>query len=160
MEYGPAAWGSNVKISIGSDHRGFPLKERIKVLLEKWEHDVMDKGCEGADSVDYPDYAFPVARMVAAGEADRGILVCCTGIGMSIAANKVQGVRASLCRTIDDAAMTRRHNDSNVLALSEISMDDPALEELVKVWLETPFEGGRHQRRVGKIIGYETGTQR
>ncbi|HER44389.1 MAG TPA: RpiB/LacA/LacB family sugar-phosphate isomerase, partial [Candidatus Eisenbacteria bacterium] len=100
---------------------------------------------------------FPVAEMVARGDAERGILVCGSGIGMSIAANKVKGARAALCRTVDDARMTRRHNDSNVLALSAKSMDDPDIEELVKVWLETPFEGERHARRLNKIREYEKG---
>jgi len=144
-----------VKIAIGSDHRGYPLKNRIALKLREEGHEINDLGCEGTDSVDYPDYAIPVAEMVAAGDAERGILVCGSGIGMSIAANKVKGVRAALCRTVDDASMTRRHNDSNVLTLSEKSMEDPGIEELIRVWLETPFEGARHARRVDKISEYE-----
>jgi ribose 5-phosphate isomerase B len=145
-----------VKIAVGSDHRGFPLKERLKELLADSGHEIVDVGSTGTDSVDYPDYAFPVAEKVSAGEVERGILVCASGIGMSIAANKVEGVRAALCHTIADADMARRHNDSNVLTLSERSKDDPQLEELVRVWLETPFEGDRHQRRIGKISSYES----
>jgi len=144
-----------LKVAIGSDHRGFRLKERIKKFLLSSGYEVVDLGTEGEESVDYPDFAFPVAERVARGEVDRGILVCGSGIGMSIAANKVRGVRASLCRTVDDAVMTRRHNDSNVLALSEKSTDDPAIEELVGRWLETPFDGGRHKRRIDKIAEYE-----
>jgi ribose 5-phosphate isomerase B len=146
-----------VKIAVGSDHRGCPLKTRIALKLREEGHEIHDLGCEGTDSVDYPDYAIPVSEMVARGEAQRGILVCASGIGMSIAANKVKGVRAALCHTVDDARMTRMHNDSNVLTLSEKSMDDPDIDELVSVWLETPFEGGRHARRVDKISDYEKG---
>lgn len=146
-----------MKIAVGSDHRGYPLKNRIALKLREEGHEIHDLGCDGTDSVDYPDYAIPVAEMVAAGNAERGILVCGSGIGMSIAANKVKGVRAALCRTVDDARMTREHNDSNVLALSEKSMEDPDIEELVRVWLETLFEGDRHARRVDKISGYEKG---
>jgi ribose 5-phosphate isomerase B len=144
-----------VKIAVGSDHRGYPLKERIARRLHGQGHEVKDLGCAGTGAADYPDYAFPVAEMVARGDVERGILVCGSGIGMSIAANKVKGVRAALCHTIDDARMTRKHNDSNVLTLSEKSMDDPDIEELVRVWLETPFEGDRHERRVKKISEYE-----
>ncbi len=118
-------------------------------------YDVLDLGCSGTDSVDYPDFAFPVAERVAGGEAERGILVCGSGIGMSVAANKVRGIRAALCRTVGDARMTRRHNDSNVLTLSEQSMEDPDVLDLVRVWIETPFEGGRHKRRIDKITAYE-----
>ncbi|HUV36790.1 MAG TPA: ribose 5-phosphate isomerase B [Patescibacteria group bacterium] len=144
-----------MRIAIGSDHRGFQLKERLKTLLVEGGHEVIDAGCAGTESVDYPDYAFPVAERVSAGEVERGILVCGSGIGMSIAANKVKGVRAALCRSVDDARMTREHNDSNVLALSEHSMEDPALERLVAVWLETAFQGDRHKRRIDKIHAYE-----
>jgi ribose 5-phosphate isomerase B len=118
-------------------------------------HEVFDAGCDGPESCDYPEFAFKVAERVTAGDAERGILVCASGIGMSIAANKVKGVRAALCRTIDDARMTREHNDSNVLALSEKSAEDPDLERLVTTWLETPFLGDRHKRRIDKIHAYE-----
>ncbi|MCD6380306.1 ribose 5-phosphate isomerase B [bacterium] len=145
-----------MKVAVGSDHRGFPLKEKIANFLEREGYNVLDLGTDGTDSVDYPDFAIPVALKVAGGEVDRGILVCGSGIGMSIAANKVVGVRASLCKTVQDARMTRLHNNSNVLALSEQSGDDPAIEDLVKVWLETSFEGGRHLRRINKIHKYES----
>jgi len=144
-----------MKVAIGSDHRGYKLKSRLKELLEDRGHEVMDLGTGDQESVDYPDYAFPVSEKVAAGEADRGILICGSGIGMSIAANKVRGIRAALCRTVWDAEMTRKHNDSNVLALSEKSGDDPAVNEVVLTWINTPFEGGRHLRRINKIADYE-----
>lgn len=144
-----------MKVAIGSDHRGYKLKSRLKDLLEGRGHEVMDLGTGDQESVDYPDYAFPVSGKVAAGEADRGILICGSGIGMSIAANKVRGIRAALCRTVWDAEMTRKHNDSNVLALSEKSGDDPAVDEVVLTWINTPFEGGRHLRRINKIADYE-----
>ena len=144
-----------MKIAIGSDHRGYPLKERLRELLSGDGHEVVDMGTDSTDPADYPDSAISVAEKIAGGKADRGIVICGSGIGTSIAANKVDGVRAALCRTVDDARMTRRHNDSNVLALSESSMDDERLEEMVRVWIETEFEGGRHQRRVDKITDYE-----
>jgi len=140
---------------MGSDHRGFELKEKIKSLLTGKGHEIIDVGCTGTESVDYPDYAFPAAEMVATGEVERAIVICGTGIGMSIAANKVKGVRAALCSTIDDAVMTRRHNDSNVLALSGDRSNDPAVEEIVLQWIATPFDGGRHKRRIDKISEYE-----
>ncbi len=144
-----------MKIAIGSDHKGFPLKEHLKPFLAKAGHEVIDAGCPSVESVDYPDYAFTVGEMVGGGAVDRGILICMTGIGMSIAANKVKGVRASLCRTVGDARMTRMHNDSNVLVLGVGSLEDPALHELVTEWIATPFEGGRHARRRDKIAAYE-----
>jgi RpiB/LacA/LacB family sugar-phosphate isomerase len=144
-----------LRIAIGSDHRGFALKAHLITMLSKDAHEVIDLGCASTASSDYPDYAFPVGEMVASGRAERGILVCGSGIGMSIAANKVRGVRAALCRTVEDARMTRRHNDSNVLTLSEQGFENPETDELVKTWLSTPFDGGRHERRVEKIRAYE-----
>ena len=146
-----------MRIAIGSDHRGWPLKERLKRLLSGGGHEIVDAGTGSAESADYPVYGIAVAERVAAGEVDRGIVVCGSGIGMSIAANKVDGVRAALCRTVEDARMSRLHNDANVLALSEMTMEDPRLEELVRTWLETEFEGGRHQRRLDRIREYERG---
>ncbi len=131
------------------------MKERLKELLSGDGHEIVDVGTGSTDPADYPDSAFSVAEKTAGGEADRGIVICGSGIGTSIAANKVDGIRAALCRTVNDARMTRLHNDSNVLALSESSMDDERLEEMVRVWIETEFEGGRHQRRVDKITDYE-----
>jgi ribose 5-phosphate isomerase B len=144
-----------LKIAIGSDHRGYSLKERIKTLLAGDGHEVVDVGTDSEDSADYPDYAIPVAEKTAGGEADRGILICGSGIGVSIVANKVDGARAALVWTVDQARMTRKHNDSNVLALSEEMGDDERIDEIVRVWLDTGFERGRHQRRLDKITDYE-----
>ena len=118
-------------------------------------HQVLDLGTDNTEPVDYPDYGIPVAEKVARGEVDRGIVICGSGIGISIAANKVRSVRAALCCTVDDARMTRLHNDSNVLALAEKSMEDPDVEQIVRVWMSTEFEGGRHQARIDKITDYE-----
>lgn len=145
-----------MKVAVGADHRGYLLKERLKKMLEEDGHEVIDLGTDSTESVDYPDFGIPVAEMTARGDAERGIVVCGSGIGISIAANKVRGARAALCRTVDQAEMTRRHNDSNVLALSEESGDDPEIEKLVRTWLETEFDGGRHQGRIDKISDYET----
>lgn len=144
-----------MKIAIGADHGGYRLKEEIKKHLEAWGHEVEDMGCHSADSVDYPDYAGPVALNVAQGRCDRGILICGTGIGMSIAANKVKGVRCALAHDVYSAKMTRLHNDSNVLALGERVIGPGLAVEIVKTWLETPFEGGRHGRRLEKIGALE-----
>jgi ribose 5-phosphate isomerase B len=144
-----------LKIAIGSDHRGYALKERIKELLSAEGHEYDDLGTDGTDSVDYPDYGIPVAEKVAGGEADRGIVICGSGIGISIAANKVKGARAALVWTAKQAEMTRRHNDSNVLALSEEMLGDPVVEKVVRTWLETEYDGGRHQTRIDKITRYE-----
>lgn len=144
-----------MKIAVGSDHRGFALKAHLVSSLTKAGHEVVDLGCSGVEPADYPDFAFAVGEMVASGGAERGILVCGSGIGMSIAANKVRGVRAALCCTVEDARITRRHNDSNVLTLPERGLDDPHIDELVAVWLSTPFDGGRHERRIEKIREYE-----
>jgi len=145
-----------MKIALGSDHRGFLVKQRIVSILQHLGHEVFDVGCAGADtSVDYPDYAFDVARAVISGEADRGILVCGSGIGMCIAANKVPGVRAALCHDNITAEMSRRHNNANVLCLASDLLGEDLIDHMVKLWLETEFEGGRHQRRVDKICRFE-----
>lgn len=146
-----------MRIALGSDHRGWPLKERLKELLAPQGHEIIDLGPDSAESTDYPVYGLAVAGKVASGEADRGIVACASGIGMSIVANKVDGVRAALCHTVEEARMSRLHNDANVLALSEKRLRDPALEELVRVWLQTEFEGGRHLRRLDRITDYERG---
>jgi ribose 5-phosphate isomerase B len=146
-----------MKIAIGSDHRGFDAKYRIARLLRDLKHEVIDVGPEGNTSVDYPDFAFQVAQNVGTGRAERGILICGTGIGMCIAANKVAGVRAAPCHDSITAEMSRRHNDANVLCLSADLLGEELIERMVKLWLETPFEGGRHARRVAKIIQFETG---
>jgi ribose 5-phosphate isomerase B len=145
-----------MKIAIGSDHRGYEAKRRLAQLLEQLRHEVIDVGPQAGDSVDYPDYAFEVAKAVGTGRVDRGILLCGTGIGMCIAANKVQGVRAAPCHDSITAEMSRRHNDANILCLSADLLGEELIERMVRIWLETPFEGGRHARRVEKIVRYES----
>ena len=144
-----------MNIAIGNDHRGVGAKQRLCALLGSLGHAVVDLGATSAASVDYPDYALPVALAVAAGTADRGILICATGHGMCIAANKVHGVRAANCRDLVDAEMSRLHNDANVMCLSADLLGEEAVERMVRAWLETKFEGGRHARRLEKISQYE-----
>jgi ribose 5-phosphate isomerase B len=144
-----------MKIVIGSDHRGFELKKRLVVLLHKLGHEVLDIGADSADSCDYPDFAFKAATEVGEGRCERGILLCGTGLGMCIAANKVRNVRAAPCHDRITAEMSRRHNDANVLCLSAHLLGDELVENMVRLWLETPFEGGRHARRVEKISEFE-----
>lgn len=144
-----------MRIAIGSDHRGFDVKRRIVMQLRQMEHEVLDLGPETQDSVDYPDFAFEVARAVGTGRAERGILICGTGIGMCIAANKVTGVRAAPCHDSITAEMSRRHNDANVLCLSADLLGEELIERMVRIWLSTTFEGGRHARRVEKIVRFE-----
>jgi ribose 5-phosphate isomerase B len=144
-----------MKIAIGSDHRGFEAKQRLVSQLRKLGHDVTDMGPSNKDSVDYPDYAFQVARAVGEGQVERGILICGTGIGMCIAANKVPGVRAAPCHDNVTAEMSRRHNDANVLCLSADLLGDELIDSMVRIWLDCAFEGGRHARRVEKIARYE-----
>lgn len=144
-----------MKIAIGSDHRGFAHKERIARLLQERGLKVADFGCASTESADYPDAALPAAELVAAGEAEAGILICGSGIGMSIAANKVKGIRASLCFTEAQARTTRQHNDSNVLCLSGDAISPETAVSLAEAWLAASFEGGRHARRVAKITAYE-----
>ena len=146
-----------MKIAIGSDHRGFEAKERIKTLLRELKMDVTDHGTNSRDACDYPVLAIGVAGDVAGGRADRGILLCGTGLGMCIAANKVRNVRAAPCHDRITAEMSRRHNDANVLCLSAHLLGDELVENMVRLWLETPFEGGRHARRVEKISRFESG---
>ena len=140
-----------MRVALGADHGGYRLKEAIKRWLDEmgiaWE----DCGTYGPDPVDYPDYARKVAEKVAAGECDRGILVCGTGIGMCIAANKVPGIRAALCHDVFSARATREHNDSNVLTLGERVVGEGLARAIVEAWLTTEFAGGRHARRVDKI---------
>src|SRR5439155_2434321 len=140
---------------VGSDHRGFEAKRRIVALLENLGHEVQDVGADGRDSVDYPDYALLVGQAVSSGQAERGILVCGTGIGMCIAANKVRNVRAAPCHDSITAEMSRRHNDANVLCLSADLLGEELIDRMIRIWLETPFEGGRHARRVEKSAQIE-----
>ena len=146
-----------MRVAIGSDHAGYELKECVKAELLRLGHTVEDLGTGSAtESVDYPDFAIPVGERVAAGKADRGVVICATGIGASIAANKVEGVRASVVTSEETARLTRTDNDSNVLALG--GRTAPSAEDALlwlRAWLETPFAGGRHERRVEKIRNYE-----
>jgi ribose 5-phosphate isomerase B len=145
-----------MKIALGSDHRGFALKEILKELLGELGHEWMDFGCPGEDPVDYPDIVQPLAEAVAAGEYERGILICGNGVGMSIAANKVKGVRAALCQNAFTARLARRHNDVNVLCLGSWCIGRGLAEEIVRVFLSEDFEGGRHARRLEKIRAMES----
>ena len=140
-----------MKIGIGSDHGGYPLKESIKLYLEEEGIEYIDYGTNSLDSVDYPDYGRKVAEAVVAGEVDRAIVICGTGIGISIAANKVKGIRCALCSDTYSARMSMEHNNANVLALGGRVLGVDLALEIVKVWLDGKFEGGRHERRVKKI---------
>lgn len=144
-----------MRVAIGADHAGVNIKEDIIHIIKELGMDVIDLGCDCSESVDYPDYAIPVAEKVASGEADRGILICGTGIGMSIAANKVSGIRCALVHDLFSAKATRLHNDSNVLAMGERIIGPGLASEIAKVWLETEYEAGRHAKRVSKITEYE-----
>jgi ribose 5-phosphate isomerase B len=144
-----------MKIAIASDHGGINIREEIKNLMDEMGIQYEDFGCECNTSVDYPDFALPVAEKVAAGEFDRGILICGTGIGMSIAANKVKGIRCALVHDVFSAKMTRQHNDSNMIAMGERVIGPGLAREIAQAWLTSEFEGGRHANRLGKITEYE-----
>jgi ribose 5-phosphate isomerase B len=144
-----------MKVVLGSDHGGIHLKEAIKSVLEDMHIPFEDVGCDCPDSVDYPDYALPVAKRVADGEFDRGILICGTGLGMSITANKVPGIRCVVVSDEFSAQMSREHNNANVLALGERVIGPGLAEKIVRTWLTTEFAGGRHARRVEKIHAVE-----
>jgi ribose 5-phosphate isomerase B len=140
-------------IIIASDHAGVDLKADIVALVSEAGHEIRDLGPADTSSVDYPDYAHAVAEAVVAGEAERGILICGTGIGMSLAANRHPQIRAALCHDAFTAEMARRHNDANVLCIGARSTGPGVAEQMVRIFLDTQFEGGRHQRRVEKIEG-------
>jgi ribose 5-phosphate isomerase B len=144
-----------MKVAIASDHGGINIRNEIKSLLTEMGIEFEDFGCECETSVDYPDYALPVAQKVANGEFDRGILICGTGIGMSIAANKVKGIRCALVHDTFSARATREHNDTNILAMGERVIGPGLARDIAKIWLSTEFEGGRHATRVGKITEIE-----
>src|ERR1039458_4102409 len=146
-----------MKISIGADHAGFSLKEQLRRKLSAEGHEVVDFGTGSVDSCDYPDFARAVGRDVAQGGSDRGILVCSTGIGMAIAANKVDGVRAAPAQSDDEVRMTREHNDANVLTPGAKYLDEDRAIALIHTFLDTGFTGGRHARRVAKIAQIEHG---
>lgn len=140
-----------MKVIIASDHGGFNLKASVVAALKEKGVEITDFGPDSADSVDYPDYARPVAEKVASGEFDRGILVCGTGIGMSISANKVKGIRCALVHDTFSAKATRAHNNSNMLAMGERVIGPGLAQDIVDIWLSTDYEGGRHERRICKI---------
>ena len=144
-----------MKITIASDHAGFGLKSCILRYLADKPLETSDLGTDGRDSVDYPDYAVKVAKSVSQGQSDRGILICGSGIGMSIAANKVPGIRAALCHNVTTAETSRRHNDANILVLGERVLDEETALQIVETWLQSEFEGGRHRKRLEKIEAIE-----
>jgi ribose 5-phosphate isomerase B len=148
------------KIAIASDHAGLDLKVKIIKFLQETGQPVSDLGTHNRDSVDYPDYGIPVAQAVSEGKIERGILICGTGIGMSIVANKFPGVRAALCYDPFTAKVSRLHNDANVLVLGERVLEEKTALEIVRLWLATGFDGGRHERRLAKINEIEKKMQR
>lgn len=149
-----------MKIAIGSDHAGFRLKEIVKNFLKTKNIEVEDFSTHTEESVDYPDYAFKVGEAVARKDFDFGILICGSGIGMSIAANKVKGIRAALCNDLYSAHVSREHNNANILCMGGRVIGEEVAKEIVSVWLNAKFEGGRHERRVNKITDYENSANR
>lgn len=146
-----------MKIAVGSDHAGFELKELVRPLLDGAGHEVVDVGTDSEESTDYPRHAADAARLVASGDADRAVIVCGSGVGVAIVANKVDGVRAVNAHDPEEAEMSRRHNDANVLALAGRRLEPATAEGIVERFLETEFEGGRHERRVDQIAAVERG---
>ena len=140
-----------MKISIGSDHAGYDVKQKIAKFLFNKGYDVNDMGCDSNDSVDYPEFGHQVGKSIVSGVSDKGIVVCGSGIGISIAANKIKGIRAALCFTKEHAEMSRLHNDSNILAIGARMNGGDNILDIVDIWLNTDFEGGRHQKRIDKI---------
>jgi len=138
-------------IAIASDHAGFSYKEKLKIVLKELDLPYVDFGTHSPDSTDYPDYAHVASEAISKGECDRGILICGTGIGMSIVANKHKGIRAAACESVAAAELARKHNDANVLCVGERLTDWETVQKMTHVFLKTEFEGGRHQRRVDKI---------
>ncbi|MFQ5543149.1 MAG: ribose 5-phosphate isomerase B [Nitrospiria bacterium] len=149
-----------MKIIIASDHAGYHYKNRILKYLAEKEINCVDLGTDNGLSVDYPDYAMKVADTVSKGEIERGVLICGTGIGMSIVANKFSGVRAALCHNVKTAEASRRHNDANVLVLGERVLDEEEILPIVEKWLSTGFDGGHHQQRLDKIREIENSSDR
>lgn len=148
-----------MRIALASDHRGFSAKEKIKAYLVSKGHEVLDFGCNSNASCDYPDSALPAAECVASSRSDVGILMCGTGIGMSMTANKVRGVRAALCHDELTAQLSRAHNNANVLCLPADLIGEELMRRVIDVWLGTRFDAGRHERRVAKIVEYEARCQ-
>jgi len=144
-----------MKVAVGWDHRGRRFRSDIERILGGLGHQVIDMGARTDESSDYPDFALRVAEATSSGQADRGVLICGTGIGMGIAANKVRGIRAAVVHDEATARASRAHNDANVLCLGEETAAGPLLEKILTTWFTTPFDGGRHERRVKKIMDYE-----
>jgi len=144
-----------MRIAVGSDHRGGEVRRKVIELLKKLGHEAIDDGADDQESIDYPEIAALVARRVSEQSVDRGILICGTGIGMCIAANKFPGVRAAPCHDDLTAEMSRRHNDLNILCLSADMLGARLIDRMIEIWLTTEFEGGRHERRVKKIAELE-----
>lgn len=140
-----------MKIAVGCDHAAYELKEAIKEKLTKEGHEVLDMGCDSTESVDYPKYGHAVGRAVASGEAERGIAVCGSGIGISIACNKVPGIRAALCTSVEMAEMCRRHNNANVVCMGARMISQELAFDIIDKWMTTDFEGGKHLRRINEI---------
>lgn len=146
-----------MKIALGNDHRGFEAKQQIKTIITQLGHECIDFGSTDSNPIDYPDPAYLAATAVSKKQADKAILACGTGIGMSISANKIKGIRAALCHDELSARISRHHNDANVLCLSGDLIGEVLLRKIVEVWLDTEFSGGRHQRRNDKIAAIEEG---
>jgi ribose 5-phosphate isomerase B len=146
-----------MRVAVGSDHRGFGAKQLIMAIVGQMGHDCVDVGTNNVTPVDYPDLAYVAAKSVSERQVDRAILICATGLGMSIAANKVRGIRAALCHDELSAHIARDHNDTNVLCLSGDQIGEVLLRKIVETWMSTEFSGGRHQRRVNKIMAIEEG---
>ena len=144
-----------MKIALGCDHGGLELKEKVKAHLKQRGFEILDCGTYSTDSCDYPDFGAAAARAVAKGDCERGIVICTTGIGISIAANKVKGIRCALLSDLMSARMTRQHNDTNMMALGAAVVGPMLALQIVDTWLDTEFEGGRHQRRVDKLSALE-----
>ena len=140
-----------MKIAVGSDHAAYELKEAIKEKLTGEGHEIIDVGCDSTESVDYPKYGHAVGRTVASGEAERGIAVCGSGIGISIACNKVPGIRAALCTSVEMAEMCRRHNNANVVCMGARMISQELAFDIIDTWMTTDFEGGKHLRRINEI---------
>ncbi len=144
-----------MRVAVGNDHRGVAIKHKVLETLTRLGHEVVDVGTHTGESVDYPDIAADVARQVGAGQVDRGVLICGTGLGMCIAANKVPNVRAAACHDDLTAEMSRRHNDLNVLCLSADLLGERLVDRMVEIWMKTDFDAGRHARRIEKISALE-----
>lgn len=144
-----------MKIAIGSDHGGYDLKEQVKTWLQEMGHEVEDFGCHSKESCDYPDFGAAAARAVASGQCEKGVVICTTGIGISMTANKVKGIRCALCADPWSAEMTRRHNDANMLAMGAGVVGPQLARQILEAFLTHNFEGGRHQRRVDKLMALE-----